>query len=443
MIKRRTAVKIVSFAFAFSVLGFGYFIRERQISKRYKLMVENEYIQSLNSLNSSVDDITETLNKAVYIRNGTDLLSLSTKLYAEGEIAKEQLANLPNGDKNSGNLYKFLSQVGNYAMSLSKSAIADQELKDEETEKLFSLLDTAKKVSNAVKNTNLSYDNLEDFSRLIDEKIKKTVDTESLATSLDNLEEDLSDYPTLIYDGPFSDHLLTKESVMLKNQKSYSKKECKEKAEKTFGLKENSLEFDGMESGKIECYRFKNDNITVSVSKLGCYIVYMRKNRMVTESRISNNNAVDYAKEFMHKLGVENMVENYYYADEGVCVINFNYLDGQTFCYTDLIKVGVALDTGEIMLFESRGYINNHTERAFETPQYSEEEARGRVSKFLNIKSSSIALIPTDSGGEVRCYEFLCDTSDGQEILVYIDLKTLDTKDILILTKSDAGTLVK
>ena len=441
--KRRTVVRIVSFAFAVSVLGFGYFIKERQTSDRYKMMVENDYIRSLNSLNSSVDDITETLNKAVYVKNGTDLLSLSTKLYAEGELAKEQLSNLPNGDKNSGNLYKFFSQVGNYAMSLSKSAVENEEIKDEDSEKLLGLLDTAKKVSNAVEETNQSYDNLDDFSRLIDEKLENTVDSKTLAASLDNLEEDLSDYPTLIYDGPFSDHILTKESVMLKEQRVFSKEECKIRAEEVFALNEDSLEFDGTESGIIECYRFKNDNITVSVSKLGGFIVYMRKNRMVTENRISNNSAVDYAKDFMHRLSIENMVENYYYADEGVCVINFNYLDGQTFCYTDLIKVGVALDTGEIMLFEARGYINNHTERAFETPQFSEEEARGRVSKLLSVKSSSIALIPTDGGGEVRCYEFLCDTNDGQEVLVYIDLKTLDTKDILILTKSDAGTLVK
>ena len=441
--KRRTVVRIVSFAFAVSVLGFGYFLKEKQTSDRYKMMVENDYIRSLNSLNSSVGDITETLNKAVYVRNGTDLLSLSTKLYAEGELAKEQLSNLPNGDKNSGNLYKFFSQVGNYAMSLSKSAIEDEEIKDEDSERLLGLLDTAKKVSAAVEETNQSYDNLDDFSQLIDEKLENTVDSETLATSLDNLEEDLSDYPTLIYDGPFSDHILTKESVMLKEQQAFSKEECQKRAEEVFSLQEDSLQFDGTEDGKIECYRFKNDNITVSVSKLGGFIVYMRKNRMITENRISNNTAVDYAKDFMHGLGIENMVENYYYADEGVCVINFNYLDGQTFCYTDLIKVGVALDTGEIMLFEARGYINNHTERAFETPQFSEEEARERVSKLLNIKSSSIALIPTDGGGEVRCYEFLCDTNDGQEVLVYIDLKNLDTKDILILTKSDAGTLVK
>ena len=54
-----------------------------------------------------------------------------------------------------------------------------------------------------------------------------------------------------------------------------------------------------------------------------------------------------------------------------------------------------------------------------------------------------MALIPTDGGGEARCYEFVCEAEDGQEILVYINAVNLDEEDILILLKSDGGTLTK
>ncbi len=441
--KKRTTVKIIAFACAISVLGFGYFIKERQNTKRYKLYIENEYAKSLNSLTSSLNNITETLNKAVYLKNGQDLAKMSARLYAEGELAKDSLGNLPNGSKNSGTLYKFLSQVGNYAMSISESTAEDGQIKPEETQKLLNLLDTSKKISKAVATTNVSYENLEDFAVLLDEKIDKSVDIKTLATSLDDLEEDLSDYPTLIYDGPFSDHILSKEPLMISGKKVFSKAECKKKAEKVFGVNDGSLKYDGMQDGKIKCYRFKNDNMTVCLSKSGGYIVYMRKNRSVSGSKLSNKTAADYAKEFMRNLGVTNMVETYSFSDEGVCVTNFAYLDGQTFCYTDLIKVGVALDTGEIMLFESGGYLTNHTERAFETPKYSLEEAKKTVSDLLTVKSSLIALIPTDSGGEVRCYEFLCENESKQELLVYVGVKDLKTKNIFILEKSDAGTVVR
>ena len=134
--------------------------------------------------------------------------------------------------------------------------------------------------------------------------------------------------------------------------------------------------------------------------------------------------------------------ETYYFTTEGICVVNFAFVDGQTLCYTDLIKVGVAMDTGEIVLYEASGYISNHKERTYPTPTYTVEQAKELISEALTPKETAIALIPTDAGEE-RCYEFLCETEDGQEILVYININTLAEEEILILLKSDGGTLVK
>ena len=125
-----------------------------------------------------------------------------------------------------------------------------------------------------------------------------------------------------------------------------------------------------------------------------------------------------------------------------MCVINFAYLDGQTICYTDLIKVGVAMDTGEIMLLETEGYLTNHTDRAFQVPAHTAEEAMEKISSDLEIEKTSMTLIPTDGGGEVRCYEFLC-RSESEEILVYINVQTLEEEQLYILLKTDGGTLVK
>ena len=101
------------------------------------------------------------------------------------------------------------------------------------------------------------------------------------------------------------------------------------------------------------------------------------------------------------------------------------------------------MDTGEIMLYEASGYLTNHTDRAFETPSVSADEAAQKVSDKLKIRETALALIPTDSAGEVRCYEFVCEAEDGQEILIYINALNLDEEKILILLKSDGGTLTK
>ncbi len=440
--KKRTLIRVISYALAVCLSGFGFFYAEKQMSKKLRLEIENNEIKNLNALEESMNNITETLNKAVYLKGGSDLQKLSLKLFTEGEIAKDALSNLPSGKNGSETLNKFLSQVGNYSVSLSRTASENNEISDQDSDKLEQLYETSKKINKVISETNKSYDNLDDFSKIIGEKIDKKVNVKTLATSLDGLEEDLVDYPTLIYDGPFSDHILKKEPIMIKDAKAYNKSYCKQRAENIFDIK-NPLKFEKNQNGKIECYRFSNGDVTVSVSKQGGYIVYMRNSRDVDFAKITNDTAVAKAKEFMAKIGLNNMSETYYYSDEGVCVINFAYKDGETLCYTDLIKVGIALDTGEVMLFESSGYLSNHKERNFEKITKTVDEAKRKLSKKLNVISSKICLIPTDSAGEQRCFEFLCENKEKQQILVYIDTENLETADILLIEKSAAGTVVK
>lgn len=47
------------------------------------------------------------------------------------------------------------------------------------------------------------------------------------------------------------------------------------------------------------------------------------------------------------------MKETYYFTSDGICTINFAYTQSGVTCYTDLIKVGVALDDGSIVLFDA------------------------------------------------------------------------------------------
>ena len=145
----------------------------------------------------------------------------------------------------------------------------------------------------------------------------------------------------------------------------------------------------------------------------------------------------------MSSNGFDNMHSTYYFTQDNVCVINFAYLDGQTICYTDLIKVGVSLDSGETVFFESSGYLANHTIRAFETAKYTAEEAERSINAELDVRSVSMVLIPTDSGGEIRCYEFTCKGQKDEEILAYVNVKTLQNEQIFIVLKTDGGTLVK
>jgi len=59
------------------------------------------------------------------------------------------------------------------------------------------------------------------------------------------------------------------------------------------------------------------------------------------------------------------MVDTYYLKEDNTAIINYAYKQGDVVVYPDLIKVKIALDNGEVIGFESKGYLSNHTERIF------------------------------------------------------------------------------
>ena len=64
--------------------------------------------------------------------------------------------------------------------------------------------------------------------------------------------------------------------------------------------------------------------------------------------------------------------------------------------YPDLIKVKIALDDGEILGIETKGYLNNHLEREISKDIISKEDAKKKLNKnlrFNDIKIESDGLL--------------------------------------------------
>lgn len=439
--KKKTFIRIISFLCAAILVAAGFYVKEMFKSRRYRQIIENNYAGSFDELNSSLNDISTNLVKISYVSSPKQMATYASEIYSQAQLAKGALYKLPTGDNDLSTIYKFLSQVGNYTIAVSKDVITGKEVTDKQREELQALSSTAKAITDIMEQTDLDYNNHKYWAKEIDGKIKDALSEKNLGSTFSELESSLSDYPTLIYDGPYSDHILNKEPLVIKNAPEVSQNDALKTAIKATGDKK--ISYQDMQNGKIECYRFGSDNVTATISKMGGYIVYMRKSRTVGDHNLSYDKMLANAKKYLADLGFENMVDTYYFTDSGVCVINFAYLDGQTICYTDLVKVGIAVDNGELMSLETSGYLTNHTLRAFESIETTSDEAAAAVSRLLTIEKTSIALIPTSGGGEVRCYEFACKNEDGGDILVYVNAKDFDVEQIYILLKADGGTLVK
>ena len=438
--KRRNIVRLVSFLSAVIVVLSGVIIKGYYKNQSLSLEISNNYSKSMNDFSASLNNIALLLKKTSYATTAGQLSRYAAELLTEAEITKTAIAQLPSAS-HLDSLNRFLSQVGNYAFAVSLKLHGSEQLPHDFASNIIKLSDTAQKISQIVSTAQINYDNPDYWSQEIDREIDQNVD-ESLSVSLQEIEGEVDDYPTLLYDGPYSDHITQKEPLMLQDKPPVSQTEALDIACKFLDVSLNDLKFADEQQGKIEAYRFGNDGMDITVSKAGGYVVYMRKNRQIENSKISYKQAISAAKKFLEEHSLNNFSESYYFIDEGVCVINFAFVDGETICYTDLIKVGVAMDTGEVMLYESMGYLSNHQDRAFLSAEYTPEQASENVSEYLKILKTSIALIPTRKGNEARCYEFSC--IDGEtEVLAYVNVATLEVEELFILLKSDGGTLVK
>jgi germination protein YpeB len=391
-----------------------------------KRALENNYMRAAGELSRSLENIKNTLNKGMYSNSPAMMSELSIRLNNDAMAAKANLAQLPVSDLNLINTNRFLSQVGNYSKALSERAANDEELTAEDRGNLVKLYDYAAVLSESM------WDN----GRLLRDG---AVPPPDITDGFKEMEDTFDDYPMLIYDGPFSDHIMQKEPLMLKNANPVSGDEAFQFAVFASGI--SSLVFMGEEEGRMPSYIFGNGNTTVAVTKAGGYLSYMLGYRAVESERITAEQAADSAGRFLEKLGITDITGTYYETRDGICIINFAGIQGNVTLYTDLIKVGVAMDTGEILSVDARGWLVNHTKRKLGEPLLSEQEAAALLSPLLTAEGAKLCVIPSDGMKERFCYEFRCSTEKGRQVLIYINADTGREERILLLEISNNGTL--
>ncbi len=439
---KRAVVRIVSFSVAvvLSVVTLAFFTTKRM--NDYQTQIGYTYSMNLEELDGSLYNIGIALQKSLYASSATQLSNLAVELCTESTVAKNALSQLPFSSEELAGVNKLLSQVGDYTLYLSRKVIRGGTVEDTDRENLHALSKAAQSVSQSVNAVRAEYDKDGVWDSEIAQSLNQSAES-GISEQLTGLEELLTDYPTLQYDGPFSDHMLNGEMKLLKGEVELSADDALKKAGQILGLDVSNFTKEADTAGNVPCYNFTDGEMSFSVTKQGGFIIYMRKFREIKEQTITYEQAVQKAEEYIKKHSKQAFVTTYYFADEGVCTVNLAYKEGATVCYPDLIKIGVALDDGEIVLVEAGGYIANHHTRTISTPKFSVNDAREKLSKALKINDVNRCIIPTDGNTEKHCYEFHCTGIDGEELLVYVNTQNLEEEQILLLLKTDGGTLTK
>lgn len=436
--KRRNIVRICSFAFCAVAALAAFAIMGNIKSNSYQTRLEAAYQRNLMQLSECLDSIETSLSKSQYATSSKMMNKISGDLYSECCTAKNALSSLPISQLNLTGAYKFLSQAGDYARYLS----AKEQVTQEEYDNLALLLTYAQKYSDFA-DTIVSRCNA--GGSITDNEValeSSDLKVSSFSADFSSAEETFEGYPTLLYDGPFADAVLNKESAMIKSAEKKDQDECRKIAAAALGVDEGGVVYKTEESGTLPAYVFSYKLYTIAVTKNGGYIAYILNEGTPSEQAITEDNAINVAKDYLNKIGYSDMKESYYTVYNNVCTINFAYCKDNITYYSDLIKVGVSLSDGNIFSLEADGYLVNHTER--EVPGFAAEQNGVELNSNVEILSASRCLIPKSSGVEVFCNEYHCkNKSTGQEVLIYTDSETGEEEDILLLMYSDNGTLTK
>lgn len=446
-LKKRTKIRIISYIIAIITVLAIWGITQTVKSINYARELTVAHQRTVASLASYIDTLENDLRKMQYANTSTMTSGLSLSLCKASAGAKNCLSELNAGETQLSTINKFLTQASDYVQAINKKVANGEKLSDKDHEQLKQLYEYAANLSQQISYMEeVMYSGSIDFEDTVT-TLSRLTDMGDLSISYSNAitdaEKSFSDYPTLIYDGPFADNIITKESGFLKNEEEISSSEAKKRASQFSGIEETKLIAAEDEKGRIEAFVFYYEGTSVAVTKNGGYLLYLLSDKFSGETKIKEEEAIEIAEKYLQKYGYDSMTSSYYFDNDGICTINFAYTQDDVICYSDLIKVSVSLDKGEIVSVDCTGYLMNHRSRTVPGNIIDKDQAMNSVNNTLTVKSSQTAFIPMEDGSEIFTYEFLCSDESGNDVLVYIDAKTGNEADIKLLLYSDGGTLTR
>ncbi len=420
--------------------------------REYRQVMENQYNLAFFELVDYVQNVENYLAKSLISTTPEHGAETLTRVWKEANLAQIYLSQIPINNEGLSNTARFLNQVSDYSYSLSRKNIYNEALTQEDLDNLqdlhtycVDLQNTLNQLSAEMTDGTISWKELtKKGSNMFAQQVSN-----NSKDSFSNIDTNFGEYAGLIYDGAYSEHIDKAEKKGLTGD-DVSEDQAREIAINLLGNdKIKEVNSNGLsENGNIASFSFsiilndgdKNNPVSVSISKKGGHVIFMNYNRDVGAEVISQDDANRIGKEFLEAKGYPSMKETYFLKQDGIVTINYAYTQNDVTIYTDLIKLKIALDNGEVLGMETTGYLNSHTERNISTPKISLDEAKSHLNKKLEIISEGLAIIPTEWKTEIFCYEFKGKVDDT-DFLVYINAENGKEENILVIINTPNGTL--
>ncbi|MEG1755819.1 MAG: germination protein YpeB [Clostridia bacterium] len=404
--------------------------------------VQSAYRQAVYQLSDNINDLQTSLKKLQVTGSTSQHILLLSDVWRLSGAAVANMGNIPSSHVDTADLNAFIVRTGDYARVLCRRILDGGVLVSDDYQQLNQLYEASVGIGNELK-VRLDNDDFPSASLDMDGYFTGS----EMGEDAQKDEESIPDYPTLIYDGPFS------ESNEKPNPKGIGSDEVDESKAKEIAIQYlggGQLESSGLEEGTIPVFGFfgtnkDGRNVEITVTKQGGAVLWMMAETPIGTSgkpdEATGKKLSDAGKSYLDAHGYANMEATYAQFYDGIAVLNFAATEHQIILYADLVKVYVEQSSGAIVGIDATNYLMCHSPRTLPMPTITEEDARATVSEALEIKSVRLALIPKTASTEVLCYE-VKGTSQQTDFIVYIDATTGSEQEIFEIINSEEGQLV-
>lgn len=426
---------------------------------RYRIetrnQLENSYQRSFYDLVGNVENVDVLIAKSLVSTSPRQNILLLTNTWKESSAAQDKLNQLPVNHFLLARTTKFINQTGDFSYALARQIADGQELSDDQRASLQNLQKEAdylvrelQGLRAQIRENRFAWGEL---NRQGTGKFKEVSPSVS-EVSFQQIDSEMQGMPTLIYDGPFSDHIdgITPRGVTGNPvSEEEASRIARDMVELTPGIQYNTRQV-GTAEGKIPVYRVElapaaskaADSITVDISRTGGHLVSFLNNRPLGACTLDLQQVENKASEYLKQKKFPSLIATYTQLDEALTTATVSYAgyENGVIIYPDLVKVKVALDNGQIIGLDNLGYLMSHYDRSLPKPRVSESRVSEEAAARVKVEKVRLALIPFDSKQEVLCYEVKGMVND-EDYYLYFNAETGEQEKILKVIKTQQGPL--
>ena len=436
------ALSVATAVLGATTLGFaiGWGI-EMDSSNHYKTSLENVYNDNFYNLLDSVNNLENKVSKTLSASGETYQRKTLLEASKNASEAGISLSALPLSGQDFEDTARTINQVAGYTSVLAEKLAMGQKVEENEMQTLQNVHQYLIELKNQL---NRFERRLEEGYSILDGSLELDGEGNGFGRMMTSMKSVDIQYPTMIYDGPFSDSVVNSSVKGLVGE-VVSRAQARSELEKHF-KSASEIEDEGETNGRFSTYNFRVRNsedeiLFAQVTKIGGHILTISGTAQEGEREVDYETLRGLALEFASENGVEN--PDVVWADwiDNDLYLNIAPVQNGIILYPDLVKVKLNATSGVVVGYDATSYFTNHTQRQLSKGTLSYEKAVGYLPKTFDIIQSRWVLSPLDYNREVVCREVEASSDEGKYYF-YFDGTSGQLENVLKVVETDDGNLL-